>query len=204
MAKLFPSAYESPRVRFVFVDSKSGERYPGWVVRGERYVDGLRKWYTQNELMPGSYVQARRGEHQGEIIIEASEHSLNKEWVRTALIGTDGGVVYAMLKQLVKSAFDERMMVYMPSDIGNLDKNWESGPRKLESVILHSIRELTKLSPQQHAHASEIYATVNVVMRCPPGPILSLLASHPDIKHVGHLHFQMKGEGGNDSEDVAE
>jgi hypothetical protein len=192
MAKLFPTAYESPRVRFEFVDAKSGERYPGWVVREERYVDGLRKWYTQRGLMPGSYVKARKGDQAGEIIVDADTHHSSKEWVRTALIGADGGVVYAMLKQNVQSAFDERMMVYLPSDISVLDESWQSKTRQLERVVMQSIRELTKLSPQQHAHASEIYAAVNLVMRCPPGPILAILATHPEIALVGHLHFRMK------------
>ncbi len=192
LSKLFPSAYESPRVRFEFVDAKSGERYPGWVVRDERYVDGLRKWYTQKELMPGSYVKARKGEKAGEIIVDADAHRASKEWVRTALIGADGGVVFALLKQTVQSAFDERMMIYLPGNISALDEAWKTKTRKLETVVLRAIRELTKLSPQQHVHASEIYAVVNVVMRCPPGPILALLAQHASIEHVGHLHFRQK------------
>ena len=198
MSKLFPTAYESPRVRFEFVDEQSGERYPGWVVRNERYVDGLRKWYTEHGLMPGSYVKARRGEQPGEIIVWTDAHHSSKEWVRTALIGADGGVVYAMLKQTVESAFDERMMIYMPSDIEALNASWEKARPKLEPVVLHAIRELTKLSPQQHAHVSEIYAAVNVVMRCPPAPIMALLAAHADISHVGHLHFRLN----TDSEDL--
>lgn len=195
MEKLFPTAYESPRVRFEFVDAKSGERYPGWVVRAERYVDGLRKWYTQRGLMPGSYVKAQRGKMPGEIIVDADTHHSSKEWVRTALIGADGGVVYATLKQTVVSAFDERMMIFLPSDISTLDQSWEKQPQNLERSILASIRELTKLNPQQHAHAAEIYAAVNVVKRCPPAPILAILATHPEVEHVGHLHFRMKHQG---------
>ena len=194
MVKLFPTAYDSPRVRFEFVDGESRERYPGWVVRSERYVDGLRKWYTQREMMPGSYVRARRGERQGEIIVNADSHRSSKEWVRTALIGSDGGVVYAMLKQKVKSAFDERMMIYLPEDISSLDEGWKSKTRQLDSVVLHAIKELTKLSPQNHAHANEIYAAVNVLMRCPPGPIFSLLSSLQEIEHIGHLHFRLTDE----------
>ncbi len=194
LEKLFPTAYESPRVRFEFVDKQSGKRYPGWVVRNERYIDGLRKWYTDRELMPGSYVKARRGDTPGEIIVDAQAHHSSKEWVRTALIGADGGVVYAMLKQPVQCAFDDRMMVYLPSDISVLDKAWESRQRNLDQVVFKSVRDLAKLSPQQHAHASEIYAAVNVVKRCPPGPILALLLSHPEIEEVGHLHFRIKGE----------
>ena len=60
---LFPTAYESPRVRFTLVDGKTKQRMPGWVVREKGYVFGLREWYKANDLMPGSLVRIRRGEH---------------------------------------------------------------------------------------------------------------------------------------------
>lgn len=193
MARLFPTAYESPRVKFVFVDAESGERFPGWVVLFERYVFGLREWYERRGLMPGSYVHARRGEP-GEIIVEADEHRASKEWVRTALIGAEGGVVYAMLKQTVEASFDERMMVFMPSETQPLEETWQRSqgkPLSLRQAVTEALGELAKLNPQNHVHASELYAAVNVVMRCPPAPIFALLASDPEFTHVGDLHFQL-------------
>ncbi|MQC27423.1 MAG: hypothetical protein DWG76_08280 [Chloroflexi bacterium] len=196
MARLFPAAYESPRVRFDFVDGETGKRFPGWVVRSKRHVDGLRKWYESHGLLPGSYVRARRGEQAGEIIVEANKHRASKEWVRTALIGADGAVVYALLKQTVESAFDERMMIYMPSQIEPLDEAWKRDKRRpLDKVVVSAIQELAKLSPQNHVHASELYAVTNMVMRCPPAPILALLAARADIQHVGDLHYRMAGSG---------
>jgi hypothetical protein len=59
-----------------------------------------------------------------------------------------------------------------------------------ERVVVDIVRELTKLNPQGHVHASELYASVNVVRRCPPGPILALLVSRPWFVHVGDLHFR--------------
>jgi len=41
------------------------------------------------------------------------------------------------------------------------------------------VRELSKLNPQGHVHAIELYAAINVIRRCPPGPILAILASRP-------------------------
>jgi hypothetical protein len=51
---LFPTAYESPRVRFTLVDGKTGQRIPAWVVREHGYVFGLREWYKAHQLIPGS------------------------------------------------------------------------------------------------------------------------------------------------------
>jgi hypothetical protein len=56
--------------------------------------------------------------------------------------------------------------------------------------VVNTVRELAKLNPQSHVHASELYANVNIIRRCPPGPILALLASRPWFVHVGDLHFR--------------
>ncbi len=100
--QLFPTAYESPRVRFTLVDAKSGLKMPGWVVRKSGYVFGLREWYKNNMLMPGSLVAVRRGQKPGEVIIEAKTQRSSKDWIRTLIVGADGGMVFAMLKQPIR------------------------------------------------------------------------------------------------------
>ncbi len=54
------------------------------------------------------------------------------------------------------------------------------------------MRELTKLNPQGHVHAQELYAALNLVRRVPPAPMLSLLAGQPRFIHVGDLHFRLE------------
>jgi hypothetical protein len=192
MARLFPSAYESPRVRFHFVDATSGERFQGWVVRSEKYVYGLREWYLKQGLMPGSYVRIRRGQP-GEVMVSVEAHRSSKEWVRTALVGADGGLVFATLKQQVDSSFDERMMIYLPGEIAALEESWKKRDGKaahLESIVSNTLRELAKLSSQNHVHASELYAAVNLSVRVPPAAVFAVLASGAQFQHVGHLHFR--------------
>jgi hypothetical protein len=53
------------------------------------------------------------------------------------------------------------------------------------------MRELTKLSPQGHVHAQELYAAVNIIRRSPPGPILDILATREWAKHLGDLYFRL-------------
>ena len=53
------------------------------------------------------------------------------------------------------------------------------------------MRELTKVNPQGHVHAQELYAAINLVRRVPPAPLLSLLATQPRFVHVGDLHFKL-------------
>ena len=54
------------------------------------------------------------------------------------------------------------------------------------------MRELTKLTPQGHVHAQELYAAINLVRRVPPAPLLALLVTRPFVQHVGDLHFRLE------------
>ncbi len=189
---LFPTAYEAPRIRFMLVDGDTGAKFPGWVVRERRYVYGLRDWYNAKSLIPGSIIRVRKGKKPGEVIIQSDTRRPSREWIRTLLVGSDGGVVFALLKQTVYGPYDERMGIVVP-DVEAVDLAWQRMQKEripFERVVVNVVRELAKLNPQSHVHASELYAAVNTLRRCPPGPILALLASRPWFVHVGDLHFR--------------
>lgn len=190
---LFPTSYETPRIRFTMVDGVSGEQFPGWVVREKRYVYGLQDWYESHGVIPGSIIRLHQGEKPGEVIILTDSQRSSREWIRTVLVGSDGGIVFAMLKQIVSAPFDERMAIAVP-DKEALDPIWNRPPKEqpaFERLVVNTVRELAKLNPQSHVHASELYAALNITRRCPPGPILSLLASRPWFTHVGDLHYRL-------------
>ena len=187
----FPTAYEAPRVRFTLVDGKTDKRFPGWVVREHKYVFGLGDFYKENELMPGSLVTVRKGENPGEVIIEAKSYRSTKDWLRTAIIGTDGVVVFAMLKQAVSAEFNERMAIATPA-FETVDQVWsQPSNRSFEKLVENMVREMSKLTPQGHVHAQELYSAINLVRRMPPGPLLAVLETNPGITHVGDLHFKL-------------
>ncbi len=190
--KLFPTAYESPRVRFTLVDGKSRQRIPAWVVRQHGYVFGLREWYKAHQLIPGSLVQIKRGDKPGEVVVEAKLQRSSKDWVRTVMVGTDGGIVFAMLKQSITAEFNDRMAIHVP-DFKALDPVWEK-QRSFEDLVVLVLRELSKSNPQGHVHAQELYAGVNLLRRVPPAPLFALLASNPIFKHVGDLHYRLDEE----------
>lgn len=200
VSRFFPTAYESPRVRFNFLDSDTGQQFSGWVVRSARYVYGLKDWYSSQNLIPGSLIRIKRSRKPGEVIIRADRHRPTREWVRTALIGADGGLVFAMLKQMVSCSYDERMVTAIP-DVSALDQIWETSNRSKQAVdqtILSMMRELSKLNPQGHVHFQELYTSVNLVRRCPPSHILSILVNKEWVHHLGDLYFKLtdlnKGE----------
>jgi len=156
-------------------------------------VYGLRKWYEKQKLIPGAYLVIRRSKNLGEVIIEANTHRPNRDWVRTVLAGSDGGLVFAVLKQDITCEYNERMAVVVP-DVAAVDaaflqtaKNHQS----LEKLTREMLRELAKLTPQGHVHAEELYSAVNILRRVPPAPLFAVLASTKDFVHVGDLHFRL-------------
>ncbi len=194
MRNLFPTAYEAPRIRFILVDGDSGRRFPGWVVPQARYVFGLKEWYAENQMIPGSILSVRRGENPGEVIVQAPNRRATREWVRTVLVGADHNVVLAMLKQEVVRNFDERMAIVVP-DVEALDAVWERLTKErtpFEKIVVDIFRELAKLNPQSHVHAAELYAGVNLVRRAPPGPVLALLNSRSWFVHLGDFYHRLQ------------
>lgn len=188
---LFPTAYISPRVRFTLVDARNGQKMPAWVVRRHGYVYGLSEWYKKQELMPGSLIRMRRSDKPGEVLIEVQSRRATRDWVRTAIVGADGGLVFAMLKQVVAADFNERMVVAVPNPDA-VDRLWtQKSSQPLETVVIGLMRELSKLTPQGHVHAQELYSALNLLRRCPPEPLFALLATHPGFIHVGDLYFRL-------------
>jgi hypothetical protein len=172
---------------------EEGEEISAWVVRPFNYVYGLRKWYEEKELMPGSIIRIKHGKQPGEVLIQSEPKRTNREWIRTLLIGADGGIVFAMLKQTIGADFNERMAIAVPST-EVLDELWQkraNNPRPIKQVMISIMNELAKLNPQGQVHAIELYAAMNCIRRCPPGLVFSLLASNPEFAAVGDLYYHL-------------
>jgi len=193
LKNLFPTAFETPRVKFTFKDATTSQTFNGWVVRPSKYISGLREWYEKEGFIPGSLIHVSKGDKPGEVLVRADKKHSSKEWLRTFLVGADGGFVFAMLKQSVSASYDDRMVTFVP-DVKAVDAIWEKYLKtkpNIEKVSIIMIRELAKLNPQGHVHAQELYAAVNLVKRCPPGPILNLLFTRPWAQHLGDLYFRL-------------
>jgi hypothetical protein len=198
--EFLPTAYESPRVRFTLMDAQTNREMPAWVVRAHRYVSGLKEYYQKYSLNPGSLIVIRKSKNPGQVIIEAKTHRPARDWVRTVLVGSDGGIVFAMLKQNISADFNERMVIAVP-DVSGVDEATAQITKQrlpFDQLVHHMMNELVKLNVQGHVHAQELYSALNVVKRCPPAPLLAFLAGHSAYKHVGDLHFRMAESGGAD------
>jgi len=195
LSKMFPTAYEAPRVRFTFVDGN--EKFSGWVIRAEKYVYGFADWYKKNDIISGSLIKVSKGKTPGEINISFDKSRQNKEWLKTILVGSDNGIVFAMLKQPINADYNDRMALVV-TDVEALDDLWKKktfSSEPLQKTVNRILRELIKLNPQGQVHGQEIYASVNVLRRCPPGSVIQVLLADPAIEYLGDLYFRFKEKG---------
>lgn len=196
----FPTAYESPRVRFALVDARTGQRMPAWAVLEHRYVSGLRTWFDAHDLFPGALIRVKPGRAAGEVLIEAATRRPSRDWVRTVLIGSDGGIVFAMLRQQVACDYNERMTAIV-TDLEAVEQavaQTSKTRQPFEQLVATMVRELSKLTPQGHVHAQELYSAINILRRVPPAPLMATLAGNSSFRHVGDLYFRLAGEPGED------
>jgi hypothetical protein len=192
-AGIFPTAIESPRIQFSFVNGNNQDRFTGWVVRNGKYLYGLKPFFEAEGLIPGSLIHIRKSQKPDEVIIQTEKSRSNREWIRTALIGADGGIVFALLKQPVTATYDERMAILIP-DIDALDVLWNTpvkGKSASENLILNTLRNLAKLNPQGHVHAQELYSAINIMKRMPVSPIMSNLLDNPQVNYIGDFYFRI-------------
>lgn len=190
---LFPTAYEAPRIRFILVDGQSGEKFPGWVVRAPRYVFGLDRWFRRQHVPAGGLVRIRRGEQQGEVVVEAVDRRQRNDWIRTVSISDSGQIGFTMLKQPVGTAYDDLMVVGV-LDPEAMAEAWSSSDQRklpLDRLVTYVFRELSKLNPQAAVHCKALYSAVNVIRRVPPAPIFAELISQPHFTHVGDDYWRI-------------
>jgi hypothetical protein len=91
-----------------------------------------------------------------------------------------------------------RLLYLIQPALDQIWKHSEKDRTPFERIVVNTVRELSKLNPQSHVHAIELYAAINIIRRCPPAPILALLASRPWFVHVGDLHYRF-----DDSEKIS-
>ena len=190
LAKIFPTAFESPRVRFILVDGHTGEKYPGWVVRPGRYVYGLDAWYKQNEMIVGGQLSVKCGDAPGEVVVKADKRRTTREWVRTAAAGLEGRLAFTMQRRPISVAYDELMVIAVDNPAA-MDEIWQRSDKySFHRLVADIFRELAKLNPQSAVHAKTLYTAVNVARRASPGAVFVELVTRPWYAHVGDAYWR--------------
>ena len=188
-AVFFPKA-DDHHVRITIIDKRSGQQMPGWVNSESNYVAGLGKWYRQNQLPTGAYISLYSTDDPLAVMVDYQKVRVKREWVRVAFY-QGGQVRFQLLKQPIGCEYDDLMIVGV-NDERAIDSAWSDSRQQqkpLLSIMRQVFPELAKLNPQGAVHAKTLYSAINVVRRCPPGPIFHELSTQACFIPMGHGYW---------------
>jgi len=160
------------------VDGRWGQRFTAWVVYDGRYIVGLMPWFKEHKVPVGAYIILQRGQEPGEIVVDIRPRRMRREWARLARVDEDQ-LVFEMRKMPIACEYDELMVVDAldAAAVEDLRQALRQEDMPLTELLDQVIPELLKLSPDGKVHAQTVYSAVNMVRRCPPGPIFAALSS---------------------------
>lgn len=187
---LFPSARRSRRIWFTLVDVNDGEEFDGWVVPEGKYVYGLDEIYNKYQVPVGAYITLKRGENPDQILVDCRTHRAHSEWVNV-LDFKDHQIHFETTRRNISTEFDDLLIVGI-DNLEAVDTGVQHQQRKtLVSLLKMIIPPLSRLSPQGTVHIKTIYSVMNILRRCPPGPIMATLHANPDFENVGGEYWKL-------------
>lgn len=192
--QIFPKG-RSPRIWVTLVDGQDGEEYTGWVVHSNRYIYGLDAFYQKHELPVGTFVNIRKGDAPDKVIVTFNAYRARTEWTR--LLTPDGGkIAFENEKRAIGADYDDLMIIGVDdiTAVDQLFKDTRQQKKTLSAILKMVIPPLGRLVPQGTVHAKTIYSAVNVVYRCPPGPIFATLHTNPDFEYLGGHYWKLAGD----------
>ncbi len=187
----FPTARRSERVYVTLVDARDGEEFTGWIVRRARYVCGLGPFFRKYGLPVGAYVEVSRDEKAGRILLDLDQYRPRRELVRL-ITPANNQLTFREARGTIGASYDE-LMVLGTEEPAAVDALFEASlkpARPLAHHIRDALRALAPLSPQGTVHLKTLYSAVNVLRRCPPGPLMTTLVSSRDFDYVGDHYWR--------------
>jgi hypothetical protein len=99
-------------------------------------------------------------------------------------------------KRAIGAEYDD-LMILGADDLAGVDALFQANIQQRKSLvsILRSIMpSLGALTPQGTVHAKTLYSAVNVLRRCPPGPIFAALVNNPDFQNTGGDYWKLNAD----------
>jgi len=111
---------------------------------------------------------------------------MRREWMRLGRVEA-GQLVFEMRKLPVSCEYDELMVMDAldPAAVDDLREKLRQRDVSLAELLGLLLPELLKLSPEGKVHAKTVYSAVNMVRRCPPGPVFAALLSSRRYRPAG-------------------
>jgi len=189
---IFPDA-KTPRIAITLVDTIDGEEFSCWIVHEHRYVFGLSGLYQKHHLPVGAYVYLSKTEDPSRIEIEFDNYRPRTEWI-PLVNGTDKDQLhFETAKRAIGADYDDMIIVGVNSlaEVDKLGNDVQNQQIPLAKLLRNLINELSKQNPQRTVHAKVLYSTLNILRRCPPGPIFATLIANPDFENVGGHYWKL-------------
>ena len=191
---LFPHSVQE-RSMVTIIDGRWGNRYTAWIVHKGRYVCGLKEWMVAHNLPVSAQITLERAENPDELVIDYRPRRMRREWSRIAKVDAGSGRFdLEMNKVQIACEYDEHLIVSSEDREGleAFNAGFERNDATLEQIVEMVVPEITKLNPQGTAHVKTIYSAVNMLWRCPPGPIFYTLLSNPRFQDAGDGFFNVR------------
>jgi hypothetical protein len=190
--QIFPTA-RTPRIAVTLIDEIDNERYSGWVVHEHKFVYGLFDYYTKYRLPVGAYVTVRKSDKEGEYFLAHASHKARTEYIPIFNPSAET-IGFENRKRSIGADYDP-LLILGVDDLAAIDQLAKSFTNKSLVTILRTlIHELSKLSPQNAVHFTTLYSAVNVIRRCPPGPIFAILQANIDFEDVGDYYWRITNQ----------
>jgi hypothetical protein len=188
--RAFPQS-DGPRTCLTFIDGRSRERMPGWVMHEDRYAWGLREWYDENLIWAGAYIRLETTENPLEMVVDYIPLSQPKEeQVRVPRV-VEGRLTFEWQTCTIPYKYDPLMLI-AETRFEDMEALWleaEKVGKPIFEVMCDVFPELAQLHSQGHVHARTLYSAVNLVRRCAPGTVFCELSARPCFDPVGEGYW---------------
>ena len=189
---VFPAA-KTPRIAITIVDALDKKEYPCWVVHEFKYVVGLAPIFQKHHLPVGAYVYLTPTADRSRIEIEFDTYRPRTEWIPVVERSDRDLLRCKTAKRAIGADYDEMIIVGVTNlpEVDQLGKDLLAKGASLAQLLVHLVRELSKENPQGTVHAKILYSTLNILRRCPPGPMFATLANVPEVEDVGGNYWKL-------------
>ncbi len=189
---VFPAA-KTPRIAITIIDALDKQEYPCWVVHEFKYVVGLAPLFQKHHLPVGAYVYLTPTQDRSRIEIEFDTYRPRTEWIPVVERSERNLLRCQTAKRAIGADYDDMIIVGVTNlpEVDQLGKDLLTQRASLAQLLTHLVRELSKENPQGTVHAKNLYSTLNILRRCPPGPMFATLAKVPEIQDVGGNYWKL-------------
>ena len=145
-------------------------------------------------MLPGAYLKLSKANESGHVAIQLVGRRMQREWVRVAS-DVGGKLGFKMEKRPIAYQYDE-LSVFDESDrpaIDGLVQAEVEAERPLDELVRSVFLSLVELGQNGMVHSKTLYGAVNILRRCSPGLVFSVLFKLPEFVTAGDGYWIYQG-----------